>query len=213
MDGRLADRPGVGDGRPRASRVLARVRSLFWQLDEYRVYRYRLAELEPPASARNCPVRRDHAPDLELYVPTPPWFLPKETFLAVARARLAAGDHVYTIVAGERLMHYAWLADCRDTTLVQEVDQTLHYAIPGAVLYDAYTRPDARGRGLHTRSMTARLRDAQALAGARWAYVGCLAGNRPSRGVIERAGFAYYTSLFRMQALGLASRWQSTARA
>jgi GNAT superfamily N-acetyltransferase len=190
----------------RRERLVARVGRFLWHRDEFRVYRYRLAEL-PPRVDRGA-IRRDQVPDLELYEPTAPWWLPKRTFLSMARQRLAAGEHVYTFVTPDRLLHYAWLADRREETLVREVEQTFRYAIPGAVLYDAYTVPEARGRGLHTRSVAARLHDARALAAASWAYVGCLAGNRASRTVIETAGFAHYASLYRLQALGLVSRWQ-----
>lgn len=192
---------------------LGRVRSLLWHRDEFRIYRYRLAEW-PAARAEGRPVvSRDRTADLELYMPSGPWWLPKRKFLKTAAERLAAGEHVYTVTAGRRLLHYAWLADARELMSVQEVDQTFHFAIPGAVLYDAYTMPDARGRGHQAASMIARLRDARELAGARWAYVGCLAANTWSRKVIEKSGFAYYTSLHRMQALGVASlRWQATAR-
>jgi GNAT superfamily N-acetyltransferase len=213
MDAKLADRATTRQRRGTGGRVLGRVRSLLWQRDEFRIYRYRLADPPHLAIAGGVAIRRDHAPDLDLYEPTAPWWLPKRKFLEKARERLAAGEHVYTITAAGRLVHYAWLADRRDEISIQEVDQTLHCTIPSAWLYDAYTAPEARGRGLHTRSVLTRLRDAAALAAAPWAYVGCLAANRASRRVIEKVGFVYYVSLHRMQLLGFARRWQATGRA
>jgi hypothetical protein len=193
--------------------AFARVRHLFWVRDEFRMYRYRLAELPAFESDVGPAVRRDHESDLELYEPTAPWWLPKKTFLETARERLAAGDHAYTVAMDGKLLHYAWLADRRESMLVQEVEQTFHFGIPGAVLYDAYTIPEARGKGLHPHSVIARLRDAQKVAAARWAYVGCLASNHGSRSAVEKCGFAYYTSLHRIEAFGFAKHWQSTKRA
>jgi hypothetical protein len=202
--------PDTPESGPYHRSTFARIRGLFWLRDEFRMYRYRLAELPAFEPDDGPVVHRDHTPDLELYEPTSPWWMPKKSFLETARDRLAAGEHVYTVVVDGLLQHYAWLADRRESMVVQEVEQTFHFAIPGAVLYDAHTIPDARGRGLHSRSIMARLRDSRALAGARWAYVGCLAANRASRGGIERCGFAYYSSLHRIEALGFARRWQST---
>lgn len=189
-----------------------RATRLVWHLDEFRLYRYRMVELPPEFRVDVGSIRRDHMPDLDLYEPSAPWWLPKPVFLNIARERLAAGEHVYTFATRERLLHYAWLADRREDLVVYEVDQTFHYAIPGAMLYDAHTVPEARGQGLHTKSLTARLHDARTLASARWAYVGCLANNHASRSVIEKGGFAYYTSLYRRKTFGLAKRWQATGR-
>lgn len=214
MQAILSDhRPHARDSNPYDRSAFARVRGLFWVRDEFRIYRYRLAELPAVKTDDGAVVRRDHAPHLEAYEPTAPWWIPKKSFLATANDRLAAGEHVYTVADDGKLLHYAWSADRRESMVVQEVEQTIHFAIPGAVLYDAYTIPEARGRGLHARSVFARLRDAHSIAGARWAYVGCLARNGASRAVIERCGFAYYTSLHRIEALGFSTRWQSTKRA
>jgi hypothetical protein len=213
MQATLSHHPGTRESDPYHRSAFARIKGLFWLRDEFRIYRYRLAELPAFDLDEGPAVRRDQMADLDLYVPTRPWWLPKKTFLERAHDRLAAREHVYTVTTDDRLLHYAWLAHERESMLVQEVEQTFHYAIPGAVLYDAYTIPEARDRGLHKRSILARLRDAKALAGARWAYVGCLAANRSSRASIERLGFAYYTSLHRIQALGIARGWQSTRRA
>lgn len=208
MDGHLGDRLRTC-ARPPRGRSLARLRGLLWHRDEFRIYRYPLGDLPPSVCSEAPVIRRDHMPDLDLYEATAPWWVPRETFLATARERLAGGDHVYTVASNRRLLHYAWLADYCDATWVREVQQTFHYGVPGAVLYDAHTRPDARGRGLQSRSVAARLHDARALAGARWAYVGCLANNLASRAAIEKAGFTYYTSLHRMRVMGLVRRWQS----
>jgi GNAT superfamily N-acetyltransferase len=177
------------------------------------MYRYRLAELPSVPRVDVSSIRRDHLSDLDLYEPSAPWWLPKSAFLDAARERLAAGEHIYTYATPNRLLHYAWLADRRESMVVYEVDQTFHYAIPGAMLYDAHTIPEARGQGLHTRSLAARLSDARSLASVRWAYVGCLADNYPSRAVIQKSGFAYYTSLYRRKTFGFAKRWQGTEHA
>ena len=208
--------PSSGTSAARDSRRegrLGRATRLVWHVDEFRQYRYRLAELPTAPSIEVGSIRRDFWPDLELYEPSAPWWIPKKAFLSTARDRLAASEHVYTCATSERLLHYAWLADRREDMVVYEVDQTFHYAIPGAMLYDAHTVPEARGQGFHTQSLTARLYDARSRASARWAYVGCLANNHSSRSVIEKGGFAYYTSLYRLKTFGFTSRWQATGRA
>jgi len=212
---KMHETPIAGTSTSRGSRRkgrLGRATRLVWHIDEFRQYRFSLAGLPSASSVDVGALRLDHLSDLDLYEPSAPWWIPKNTFLSTAYERLAAGDHVYTYATSGRLLHYAWLADWREDVFVREVEQTFHFAIPGALLFDAHTLPEARGQGFHKRSLVARLHDACLLSSVRWAYVGCLANNHASRSVIERGGFAYYTSLYRLKTFGFTSRWQATAR-
>ena len=77
------------------------------------------------------------------------------------------------------------------------MQQGFEFPEHSAVLYDFYTDPDERGRGLYQRTIQRIIQDAlQRIEGLRYVYISVLADNRPSRHVIEKLGFDYQCSLF-----------------
>ena len=96
-----------------------------------------------------------------------------------------------------------------------EVGASYTYAEPGAVLYDLFTHPDARGQGRYQRTIATMLEDLDkkpsADEGPRLVYISVLADNAASRHVTEKLGFEYLESLNRVSAFGW-SRCSETKR-
>ena len=181
-----------------------RVRRLrCWSLREFRLYAMRAAELRP--STDGDELRRDAVDDLVLYRPYSAGDLPAGDFLAQAKERLALGHHVYTWAEGGVLLHYAWLEE-RTERAGSDFHHEFRLSGPAAVLWNDYTWPEARGRGLQTRSIQRRLRDAAA-AGHERMFIGVLADNAPSRHNIEKLGFRYCASGWARYRFGRVRLW------
>jgi CelD/BcsL family acetyltransferase involved in cellulose biosynthesis len=151
---------------------------------------------------RDARFRLDSLADLLLYEQATPADRTKFEFLRDAYARLESGGHAYTVTDGNRLMHYSWLSPVggpTGTDLGSKIDFP-----PGSwSLWDDFTYPASRGLGLHQASIRTRLCDAAPrLGGGGRIFINVLAGNRPSRHNIERAGFRCYAGLVRRFRLG-----------
>jgi RimJ/RimL family protein N-acetyltransferase len=77
------------------------------------------------------------------------------------------------------------------------------------VLYDFFTHPRMRGRGLYQQALYQILHDAVETPGIKKVYIMVLADNAPSRHVIEKVGFTYECSLFRQKRLGKTTTWST----
>ena len=128
----------------------------------------------------------------------------------MAVSRLEAGHHVYTRVENGRLVHWGWLAENPETGFMDEVHQKFEYPAGSAVVYDFFTRPEARGSGLYSSTIRQMMGDAAAARLDR-IFVFVLADNDPSRRVIEKAGFRHTVSLFERILAGKARRWRTDA--
>jgi len=148
-------------------------------------------------------MNRDRLGDLVCFEPSQPW-QDKQAFLAEALARLERGEHVYTYVDGGRLLHSGWLIDRQAKGFMTEVQQEYHYPEGSSVLYDFYTHPECRGRGLYQACVQQMLGDVAALPGTRFVYISALSRNHASIHVIEKLGFQLVCTLSRRRLLG----WQ-----
>jgi len=134
----------------------------------------------------------------------------RDIFLSNALARLEGGETAFTCRVDSRLAHCGWLVRNQAQAEFSEVDQTL--ALPGgsAVIYDFFTHPDYRGRGLYRAGIANMLAAACEDPGTRFVYICVLADNAPSRHVIESMGFQYRRSLYSRSRFGSAPRkWSS----
>src|SRR6476646_9367023 len=91
--------------------------------------------------------------------------------------RMAQGFHLYTYVEDGRLLHYGWLIDRQARGEDGWVDQVYFPPPETAVLFDHFTHPLARGRGLYFQAMCRLLHDAREFACARQAYVTVFGSN------------------------------------
>jgi GNAT superfamily N-acetyltransferase len=153
--------------------------------------------------------------------PAPPGVVPPGVEVGVADRPLAAGDVGvgWHPQAAERLrdgqacaiarhetevVAYCWLA--RTPVWVGEIG---HSVVPGpedVYLYDAFTMPGWRGRGLFSAVISPLLALARSWRRSR-ALIFVGAGNRASRRAIERAGFEIAHTVSRVELCGLTRLW------
>jgi RimJ/RimL family protein N-acetyltransferase len=160
---------------------------------ELRIYRLAVGEV---GERRHDPRVRANMIDALLgFEPGEPWQT-RQGYLSSALARLEAGERAYTIAAEDgRLAHSGWLVPRQLQSRMSEVEQTLQLPPNSACLYDFYTDPASRGRGLYGATLDHMLADSFADPSLEYVYISVLADNLASRKVIERAGFQYQGSL------------------
>lgn len=192
-----------------ASNPFRALRSLFrllqrriWSTSEMRFYRIEAAQVQKPPAAT---ARRDSLHDLLCYEPAERNDRSKQSFLSDVMNRIGAGVHSYTVVRDNRLVHYGWLTERSAQSFITEVQHPYQYPPNSAVMWDFYTHPAYRGKGLYAQSLKQIMGDAAAKAGIDFIYIAVLADNFASRKAIERAGFTYHESIVRKVRFGNAS--------
>src|SRR5262245_3252359 len=127
-------------------RVLNGVRNRLWYCRELRVYRYPLEERPqlplPTIFRRNC------LDDLRYYQRSSRGQRAPNASRRMADERMAQGFHLYTFVESGRLLHYCWLIERQTRGEDGWVEQVYFPPSETAVLFDHFTHPLARGRGL-----------------------------------------------------------------
>ncbi len=176
-----------------------------WYRRELRVYGYPL-EGSPPLP-RPAIFERNRFDDLEYYERTDKYQPSPEVYRKMALERKTQGFHLYTFVQERRLLHYGWLIE-RQTRGEDDWVQQAYFPPPDtSVLFDHFTHPSARGKGLYFQALCRLLHDARDLAGARQAYVTVFGSNAPSRHVIEKVGFHHEGSLYKERKLFWSTRY------
>jgi CelD/BcsL family acetyltransferase involved in cellulose biosynthesis/GNAT superfamily N-acetyltransferase len=171
--------------------------SRLWSRTEIRLYRLGTGEIPNLDGPVDQSIARDSIQDLLRYQPETRTALSRVQFASEALSRIEAEAHVYTCVQDGALAHYGWLNPVQQKSLITEVGCEYEYPPNTAVVWDFYTAPSFRGRGLYTRSLRRILRDLAATPGTDFVYIAVLAENGPSRHVIEKVGFKYYESIIR----------------
>jgi RimJ/RimL family protein N-acetyltransferase len=151
--------------------------------------------------------RRDCWEDLLLYAPGSEQPQGREAFLQEARARLESRQHVYTLVEGCVLVHYGWLQERVSFARDDWVGLGCDVRPESSCLWDYYTHPNARGRGLYRLALCHTLHEAFELAHAQQAYISVYGENAVSRHVIEKVGFEYLGSLIRRKRIFFNQRY------
>jgi RimJ/RimL family protein N-acetyltransferase len=176
-----------------------------WYRRELRVYGYPL-ERSPPLP-RPAIFERNRFDHLEYYERTDKYQPTPEVYRKMALERKTQGFHLYTFVQERRLLHYGWLIE-RQTRGEDDWVQQAYFPPPDtSVLFDHFTHPSARGKGLYFQALCRLLHDARDLAGARQAYVTVFGSNAPSRHVIEKVGFHLEGSLYKERKLFWSTRY------
>ena len=187
------------------AKLIRRLRGALWSTRELRIYRFDPSRVKFGAS--EAIMRRDCLEDLLLYVPSESWQPTLSEFLREAMHRLGGGHHVYTRVLDGRLVHYGWLIERQLECELTEVNQKLTWPPNSAVLYDYYTHPLYRGKGLYKNSLQQMLECAATIPGTEHICISVSQDNIASRHVIEGAGFTYERSLFQRFRFGVTKRW------
>jgi len=133
--------------------------------------------------------------DLLLYRPASAGDRSRQQFLYDCARRFEEEQVVFTFVENGELLHHAWIAP-RAGRAPSGVGNNIVVPERSCVLWDDYTHPSARGRGLHKTSIRARAEYALR-AGFRHVYINVYAVNAPSRRNIESSGFEYLGSMVR----------------
>lgn len=201
---RATERLWRTDLRRGISVIARRVRVATLSVREFRNYEYSLGPDADMGGARR--LRVNCLRDLLCYQPASAGSPSLVEFLGTTIRRMEDGLLVFTYAEDELLLHYSWL-----TQSVTQVGSEFGHAIPlrepSSVLWDDFTHPVARGRGLHQESLRMRLSYAADHGMARVAVIGVRADNGPSRHNIEKAGFQYAGSAWISTRLGRSRRW------
>jgi CelD/BcsL family acetyltransferase involved in cellulose biosynthesis/RimJ/RimL family protein N-acetyltransferase len=120
--------------------------------------------------------------------------------LAEALKRFTAGQTLYSMNREGELLHFGWVVRGGQRHLLEGVNAAFDSPPDSAVLYDFFTHPKYRGRGLYQRNLRQILRDLAA-AGVQKAFIGVLKGNDGSRRAIEKVGFSMYRTYRRRRIL------------
>ncbi len=136
----------------------------------------------------------------------------RDQYLALLRTRGEEGPHhLYSVVDDGTLVHYGWLT--YPQLRAPDAALGLEFVPPdgSAALWDYFTHPRARGRGLYLNTLRQCLHDAVDLDGARQVFIYVYADNTISKHVIEKAGFTYRGSLVRETNFGRTRRYATFA--
>jgi ribosomal protein S18 acetylase RimI-like enzyme len=193
--------------RPDRAGMAAIRRASRWLLDagEYRVYRMS-SEAAGNLNVGGVGLRVNAVADLLQYEPAAAGDTRRADFLRTALRRLEKGQLIFTYAEDGLLLHHSWLIPCTDEA-GSDYGHRYGLAEPAALLWNGYTHPAARGRGLHQASLRARARHVMTNQLAPWIVTGVRSENGPSRHNIEKLGFDYAGSAWMKRRLGRSERW------
>jgi hypothetical protein len=179
--------------RPLISRIFRAAAKQIWYRSELCVYVLPVEEIG--TLPHPVAMQRDRFDDLRYYERTAAVQLSPENYRREARARLDRGEHLYTLVENDTLLHYAWLVPFARPERDKVLGQVFYPAADSVSLYDHFTHPFGRRRGLYFKAMCQILHDVPLLTSAKQVYIYVYADNDPSRRVIEKVGFHYLGSM------------------
>lgn len=197
--------------RARPSSILRRAREWVRVNREFRVYSVD-KEAKVGAECKDLSIHCNDLRDLLEFLPGESWQT-RDVFLSNALARLEQGERVYTVVVDGQLAHYGWMVLNQSRSHMSEVDQSIDFPPGSFTLYDFYTHPRFRGKGLYRRTLNHMLDQAFACQGCERVFISVLADNLPSRRVIESAGFRFHQAFFLKRSFGVEERWAGSATA
>lgn len=175
-------------------RILSAVRRRIRDDRELRIYSASERRVRRLPRHRHC--RRDAWDDLSCLDAWSYGNLTRTQYLDVVDARRREGSHhLYSLVEHGVLIHYGWVS--YPQLRAPDAALGLEFIPPAgsAVLWDYFTHPSARGRGLYLNTLWQCLHDTFEIDRAQQAYIYVYADNAVSRHVIEKAGFEYRGSL------------------
>jgi RimJ/RimL family protein N-acetyltransferase len=153
-------------------------------------------------------MKQNSLENLLKYSPSEGWQFTVSEFHQVCLKRFEEGNHSYTFADDEKLLHHGWLVDNQEISNVYEVEQEMKLPPNSSVLYDFFTHPEARRKGLYRKSLCQILHEIAEKGKAKQVFISVLADNRASRSVIEKIGFTYQGSFYKETKYGKTKRWQ-----
>lgn len=190
----------------RAGLSLAR-RASRWVRDsgEFRIYRM-TSEEALKLDAGGAELKVNSVANLLQYVPATASDPTKTEFLSEALRRLESGLTLFSYAEDGLLLHHSWLIACTEEA-GSEFGHRYGFAEPAAVLWNGYTHPAARGRGLHQASIRMRAKYVATEQLAPSITAGVRSNNGPSRHNIEKLGFEWVGSAWFTKRFGKSERW------
>ncbi|QID18537.1 GNAT family N-acetyltransferase [Nitrogeniibacter mangrovi] len=146
-------------------------------------------------------VHRNVERDLDQFEQTERW-LTRAAFLQEARHRIDQGVWCYSCANGGRLEHYCWVNPCQDSAWFPFVSQRYDFPPRSTVLYNAYTHPAARGKGLYRKVLETICADARDVTGAQHVFAAVENGNVVSENALRAVGFRCVDRLRRRMRFG-----------
>lgn len=137
---------------------------------------------------RSVAVHKQSYSDLLKYSGSIPW-LDKRSLLSQAQRRFDSNEVLYSIIIDNTLAHWGWFAPGGRTHIFTDTQMKFESQMNSAVLYDFYTEPHFRKRGLYRACMTAMIEDARSL-GITTVYISVSHDNIASKSAIESVGFS-----------------------
>jgi len=114
--------------------------------------------------------------------------------------RLGRGERCFLVLHKGQVVAYCWFSQAR--VGIEEVDLTVVVQPDEVYLYDAFTLPPWRGRGLYPALLTRMVKEAMEM-GYRRAMIFAGEDNLPSRQGIEKAGFEFFQRITHYKLLGV----------
>lgn len=190
-------------------RLLAALRTRLWSRVELCIFTCPAARVRELPNPRR--MHRDRFEDLSLCRTWSYQNMSREEYLAHVEARRQSGKHhLYSLVENGVLIHYGWLTSRQDRAPDEAIGLLFVPPPDSAALWDYFTDPSARGRGLYKDSLRQCMHDAVEIDGAQQVFIYAYADNAISRHTIESAGFEYIGSLVRERRFFLARRYATS---
>jgi RimJ/RimL family protein N-acetyltransferase len=176
------------------AKLLSALRNRLRLRIELRIYSCTAEEIQAlPTSSR---LGRDHWEDLRSMRTWSYANMTRDAYLAEVEQRRHSGEHhLYSLVENDLLVHYGWLTSRQERAPDAAIGLVFVPPPASAALWDYFTDPVARGRGLYSESLRQCMHDAVAIDGAREVFIYVYADNLISQRAIEKAGFRYRGSL------------------
>ena len=190
--------------------ILKNIARKIYESKECRMYSFDVSKVDSLENPNFMEV--DSISDLLDYAPAEGWQDTRSQFHKKVLHNFENGIHSYTHSENGKLLHYGWMVERQETSRVTEVDQEFTLPPNTTVLFDYYTHPEARGKGLYQKSLIQGLHDAAKIPETKQVFIGVLANNLASRYSIEKLGFKYEGSLFKKTIFGRIRKWQKWDR-
>ena len=178
------------------------IKDQIWSSTEVRFYRAGANIVEGSCEGE---VRHNNLRDLLCYQSIGKNCRSRQDFLSDALAKVESGIHFYSIMSGDVLVSYAWLAPRTGESFIPELERAYEYPPNSSLVQYLCTHPSYRGQGFGSHTLKRILNDAAAAEGVEFVYIAIPADNRAAQRAIEKAGFKYRDSIVRKIRFGTAS--------
>jgi CelD/BcsL family acetyltransferase involved in cellulose biosynthesis/RimJ/RimL family protein N-acetyltransferase len=196
----------IKETRPRDLPAIITRKTKAWIGSEQQALIYTRKMAEVPLTSGPELIRRDAFEDILAYQPER-FGMTRRDFLSDSLRRLEEGQHIYTYAEYGKLLHYAWLVDRAEEELMNQVLPGLILPADSALILDWRTFPEARKRGLATRSLQRMLRDARTVNGIEQTFIQIWHDSYDAQRIIEKYGFVQSHSVLRKTKFGRSQTW------